>query len=135
MSTSRASPPEPAAPSKSTEIPLTLWLGAAVIVTAEVLLFVDVARRGVAVLPPPAPDMITVPTGGLAHLAHWVAVNMTPICWVGFLLLMDGLLAWRGRRGGPGSPVRRRPRRFAVCVVTSVGTCQRNGSKLVKPSA
>ncbi len=81
---------------------VTFWIGAAVIVAAEVLLAVDVGQRA-------------NPTGGvLAATARWVAINMTPVAWVGFLLFMDGLL-------GAGSPARTRPRRFAVCFVTSVG--------------
>jgi hypothetical protein len=51
-----------------------------------------------------------------------VAINLTPLCWVGFLLLFDGLLTRRARRtGAGGSPVRARPRRFVICFVTSVG--------------
>jgi hypothetical protein len=68
----------------------TLVLGAAIIVAAEALLIADV---------------------------EWVAIHMTPLCWSGFLLLMDGVLA--RRRGG--SPARLRPRLFWTCYVTSVG--------------
>jgi hypothetical protein len=45
---------------------------------------------------------------------------MTPLCWAGYLLFFHGLLD-RLRRGGSGSPVSARPRRFAACFVTSVG--------------
>ncbi len=94
MSTSRPSP-SAAGPNRSTNrFPLTFWVGAAVIVAAEILLVVDV---------------------------RWVAVNMTPICWTAFVLVMDGLLTWRRSRGGPGSPARTLPRRFTVCFVTGVG--------------
>jgi hypothetical protein len=54
----------------------------------------------------------------LELLARWVAINMTPLCWVGYLLLVDGLLAMK--TDGPGSPVRVRPWRFVVCFGTSV---------------
>ncbi len=81
---------------------LTFWIGAAVIVAAEALLAIDVGQRD------------AIATGGvLAATARWVAFNMTPVAWVGFLLVMDGVLA-------AGSPARTRPRRFAVCFVTSV---------------
>ncbi len=121
MPTSRAIRPG-VAPRRSTErIPLTFWTGAAIIAAAEILLFVDAGGRGVAVLPPPPGVTIAPVEGGLEHVARWVAVNMTPICWAAFLLLADGLLSWLGSRGGPGSPARTRPRRFTVCFVTSVG--------------
>jgi hypothetical protein len=93
---------------------LTFWIGAAVIAGAEVLLALDVRARGVAILPAPAGVEALAPATALERLARWTAVNMTPICWAGFLLLMDGLL-------GPASPARRRPRRFASCFLTSVG--------------
>ncbi len=89
--------------------PLTLWLGSALIIACEVLLSVDVARRGAA-----APD------GFVGMLARWVAINMTPLAWVGYLLVVEGLLAWR-RGTGAASPARLRPRRFTVCFVSSVG--------------
>ena len=96
-------------------LPRTFWIGAALIAACEALLLLDVTWRGVAVLPPP-PDAIThAASGALGHLARWVAVHMTPLCWVGYLFLFDGLLAARGR-----SPARLRPRRFAVCFVTGV---------------
>jgi len=82
---------------------ITFWIGAAVIVAAEVLLAIDVAGRDA-----------TAAGGVLAATARWVAINMTPLAWVGFLLVMDGLL-------GAGSPARTRPRLFAVCFVTSIG--------------
>ncbi len=100
---------------------MTLWLGASLIAVCEVLLVVDVRARGVAVLPPGPGVLATVPAGALELAARWTAVNMTPICWAGFLLFMDGLLAARALRGGPGSPARSRSRRFAICFVTSVG--------------
>jgi len=89
--------------------PVTLLLGSALIIACEVLLGIDVARRGAA-----APD------GVVDMLARWVAINMTPLAWVGYLLVVDGLLAWRRGAGG-ATPARLRPRRFTVCFVSSVG--------------
>jgi hypothetical protein len=102
-------------------LPITFWLGAGLILACEVLLAADVRGRGVAVLPAPPHEAVLAPQGAVGHLARWVAINMTPLCWVGFLLLADGLLAGRRGRAGPGSPARTRCRRFAVCFVTSVG--------------
>jgi len=89
--------------------PVTLLLGSALIIACEVLLGIDVARRGAA-----APD------GVVDMLARWVAINMTPLAWVGYLLVVEGLLAWR-RGAGAVSPARLRPRRFTLCFVSSVG--------------
>ncbi|MHC4947259.1 MAG: hypothetical protein ACYTG1_03220 [Planctomycetota bacterium] len=97
--------------------PATLLLGLAVITAAEVLLFIDVAGRGGAVAPR---DPIGDPSGLIGSVARAVALNMTPICWIGYLLLLDGLLEVVGGRPRDGSPLRRRPRRFAWCFVTSV---------------
>jgi hypothetical protein len=104
-----------------TRLSITFWLGAALILACEALLFADVAARGVPVLPAPLHVAVAAPEGALAHLARWVAINMTPLCWVGFLLLFDGLLTGLQQRLGPGSPARTRPRRFAICFVTSAG--------------
>lgn len=94
--------------------PVTLWIGAAVIVAAEVLLALDVAARGVAVLPAGSGETVAAPQGALGVVARWVAVHMTPVCWCAYLLLFDGLL-------GSASPARTRPRRFWLCWVTSAG--------------
>ena len=104
-------------------VPWSLRLGAAVIVAAQVLLVVDVAQRGVTVLPAGPSETVAAPQGLGGALARWVAVHMTPLCWVGYLLVMDGLLSLLAQRRpeAAGSPVRSRPRRFCVCFVTSVG--------------
>ena len=67
---------------------LTFWIGAAVIIAAEILLAVDVTYRDARGATSPL------------RVAHWVGVNMTPVAWVGFLLVTDGLL-------GAVSPARR----------------------------
>ena len=106
--------------------PASLWLGAGLILACEVLLIVDVRGRGVAVLPLAEGETMADPVGFLAVVARWVAVNMTPLCWVGFLLAADGLLEVLRRRRDAGSrnvgsPVRSRSRRFTIALVTSVG--------------
>ncbi len=81
-------------------VDFSFWAGALLIAACEVLLWWDVQHRGAAV--PPA-------------FARWVAVHMTPLCWAGYLLVFDGMLKCRH-----GSPARARPRRFVLCLVTSV---------------
>lgn len=103
-------------------VPWTLVAGVAIIAVCEAMLFVDVRARGGLVvptdqpLPPPPPD---VP---LEIAARWVAVNMTALCWVGFLLVFEGLVeALSRKRLEPGiSPIRRRPNRFIVAWLTSI---------------
>lgn len=91
--------------------PVTLIAGLLLILACEALLLVDLAGRGIvpAAGPPPPPH------GPLAALARLAAVLMTPLCWTGFLLAAEGAFAWRG-----ASPVRRRPRRFALAYATSI---------------
>lgn len=100
--------------------PWTLVLGLGVILACELMLLVDVALRGGAVAPHqdvPALD------GPVQVAARWAAQNVTPICWTGFLLVMDGILTWQSRHrcpAGTPSPVRSRPARFALCFLASV---------------
>ncbi len=104
--------------------PVTLLLGLGLILVCEVLLAIDVTRREAAVLKSQADvSLLPAPDSALHHLARHVAIDMTPLCWVGYLLVADGLLAGLRRRsaGQPGSPLRTRPRRFAFAFVTSVG--------------
>ncbi|MHC5023018.1 MAG: hypothetical protein ACYTGG_03780 [Planctomycetota bacterium] len=98
---------------------LTLLAGFVIIIVTEVLMFLDVVRRGGAVMPrEPLPD----PAGWLGSIARAAAVNATPLCWIGFLLVLDGLLSLVRGRGSDdaGSPIRRRPGLFILCFVTSV---------------
>jgi hypothetical protein len=102
--------------------PLSLPAGAALIVLAELLLIIDVRLRGGAIVPYQSLDP---PAGSLQIISRWAAINMTPVCWIGFLLMMDGLLTILARRrtcqpAACGSPARSRPRRFILCFVLSV---------------
>lgn len=94
--------------------PATLLLGAAIILACEGLLAIDVARRGGVIAGHGAP--IPEPHGILEIVARQAAINMTPVCWVGYLFILDGVLAL----GAAGSPARRRPRLFIACCLTSV---------------
>jgi hypothetical protein len=103
-------------------VPFTLVIGLTTILGCEALLFLDVRWRGGAVVPLPAGAELPEPQGWLGDLARWVAMNMTVLCWVGYLFTFDGLLTWLGRRRGePGvSSIRARPNRFVVAWLTSV---------------
>ncbi len=104
--------------------PATLLLGLGLIIVCEVLLAIDVTRREATVLKSQTDvSLLPAPDSALQRLARGVAIDMTPLCWVGYLLVADGLLAGLRRRnaGPPGSPLGTRPRRFAFAFVTSVG--------------
>src|SRR4051812_6434061 len=90
---------------------LTLWLGLIIILVCEGLLFTDVylSRRGplrrhaeIQALKANNP-----PSTAIGRAARYMAVNMTAIVWVGYLLFIEGILAAQG-----DSPVRRRPHHF-----------------------
>ena len=98
--------------------PLTFVLGLLVIATAEVLLFIDVHGSGRPAVHTEADAQAVLmrePTTSLGWAARGVAVNMTPLAWAGYLLAVDGLLAWQ-----VASPVRRRPHHFALLCLASV---------------
>ncbi len=102
--------------------PSTLYLGLGAIAIIEALLFIDVRLRDGAIVPG---DALAEPVGLLGEIARWTAVNMAALCWVAYLVALDGLLtliaARRGRGGeSDGSPIRRRPRRFLLCFLVSV---------------
>ncbi len=124
--------------------PWTLTLGLLIILVCEVMLFVDVHNRGHIVIGPdfPNPAWLPRPQTTFAWVARWVAVNMTGLCWLAYLLVLDGLLTqlgWR-QRGKPSpphpplhpltlspplfsqtlSPIRLRPNRFVIAWLTSI---------------
>ena len=96
--------------------PTTLWLGILIIAGCEGLLFIDVqiSHRG-AVRSAAERWAVSNPTSTFAHTARWVAVNMTALVWVGYLFLLEGILAVKGK-----SPVRKRPHHFVLCCLASV---------------
>ena len=101
--------------------PLTFWFGLGAIAVCEVLLFIDVAGRNWAVAPHAG---LAAPEGMLLSLGRSVAIDMTPICWTAYLLMLDGILkafpSQTANIGSRGSPVRLRPRRFALCFLASI---------------
>jgi hypothetical protein len=129
-------------------IPPTLLAGLLIILLCEFLLFTDVFlnHRGAF----HNEDAIVVyntanpPTSPLTFAARFVAFNITAIAWVGYLLLLDGLLqsgigcrvSRIGRSTDPipetrypkpdsalstwHSPIRRRPHHFALLCLASI---------------
>jgi hypothetical protein len=96
---------------------LTLFLGAAIILLCEAMLFTDVAlsHRG----PIHSNDEFAAlvrPAGAIARVARWFAGNMTAVVWSGLLLLLDGILCHTRR----GSPARRRPHHFWMVWIASI---------------
>jgi len=103
-------------------VPYTFLVGLSLILTAEILLIMDVSARGGAIVPY---DPLPPSEGGWLHVARFVALSLTPLCWIGALLVLDGLLQALTRRkaqnSSPKQPsTRQRPRRFALCVMSSV---------------
>jgi hypothetical protein len=99
--------------------PLTILLGLLIIATSEIFLFTDVhlSHRGAVETEAQADAILAMPTDGwIGDIARNVAVNMTPIAWAGYLLMLEGILAWQS----PGSPLRRRPHHFALLFLASV---------------
>ena len=107
---------------KRSRLPLTLLFGLAVIVVCEILLFVDVVQRDWAVAPY---SELAPPIGALQSLGRSVSVNMTPICWLAYLLAFDGIseslpVVRFASADLTRSPIRLRPKRFAFCFLASV---------------
>lgn len=97
--------------------PRTFYFGLAFLLLCEILLFTDVylSNRG-PVHTAAQRNALSLPTGPLATIARWFAINLTALVWVGYLFLIEGLLT---RLQGQ-SPVRRRPHHFALCCLASV---------------
>jgi hypothetical protein len=101
-------------------LPRTFWIGLLIVLACEALLFADVYFSGRGALHTHAEIAALKaehkPATRLQRLARRVAVNMTPLVWVGYLLLVEGVLTrQRGR-----SPVRSRPHHFAMLCLASV---------------
>lgn len=97
----------------------TLWLGLIIILTCESLLFTDVhlSRRGALKSHAEIQSLkVNTPPGTpLGRAARYVAVNMTALVWVGYLLFIEGILAAQG-----DSPIRRRPHHFFLLALASI---------------
>ncbi len=115
--TSATAVPTSDPPARRRRWPATLWLGILLVAACEIFLFIDVhlANRGpvrtaaerLAIAPPGHP---------LAHAARWVAVNMTALVWIAYLILLEGLLTLKTG----ASPIRRRPNHFLLLCLASV---------------
>jgi hypothetical protein len=97
--------------------PATLWLGLVVLLAAELLLLADVLGSSRGPIHREA-DLANLapPRGLIGEAARFVAANMTPIAWFGYIFLLDGVLTLRRGR----SPVRARPHHFALLFLASV---------------
>lgn len=99
--------------------PTTVWVGIVWIALCELLLLADViwSGRGAIRDEATARALLAAPTAGpLATLARFVAANMTPLVWVGYIVLLEGVLTLQEGR----SPLRRRPHHFACLSLASV---------------
>jgi len=105
------------ATTRANRIPFTVWLGLALLLLCEALLFTDVtaSHRG-ALRSQRAFDALIQPHTPLQKLARWVATNMTPLAWLGYVVFTEGVLAMQVS----GSPVRRRPHHFACLCLISI---------------
>lgn len=106
------------------KVPLTLLLGAAILLISQLLLALDVHHRGRIVIGPhfPDPNHLPAPQSTLTRLARLTAFNITPLSWLAYLLILDGLLTLLARiRNLPDiASTRTRPNRFLLCLLTSV---------------
>lgn len=119
MTTARTMDPATRRAGARRKVPATLWLGAVYILACEVLLFGDVilSHRG-AVHHQSQIEAVMAhePPGVCGRLARFVAVNMTPLVWAGYVVLLEGVLTLQTG----SSPVRRRPHHFALLCLASV---------------
>ncbi len=107
------------ATARRSRLPATLWIGLAWIALCEILLFTDVLLSGRGAVRDPATMsavLAQAPTTVLETIARFVAINMTPLVWVGYILLLEGVLTLQTG----ASPVRRRPHHFALLALASV---------------
>lgn len=102
------------------QFPISLWLGLLYVLLCEVLLFGDVRtwQRG-ALHSDEAIESFErshEPLTATGRLCRFVAVNMTPLVWPGYVLFLEGVLQFQSG----ASPVRRRPNHFALLCLGSI---------------
>ncbi|MEX0653970.1 MAG: hypothetical protein WD534_00140 [Phycisphaeraceae bacterium] len=111
-------------PGETVRVPWTLWIGLALWGVAHALLWVDVMQRGGVLMPYDVVtfDELPEPVGRIEQAGRWMAVNVTPVCWLAYLLVADGALTWLARRRAQPqlSSIRSRPNRFAIAWLTSI---------------
>ena len=98
---------------------MTFWIGLSALVVLELFLFYDVhhTQRG-AVHTQASIDTILhqKPGDWPSRIARLVAINMTALAWVAYLVMLDGISS---RQAG-GSPIRLRPHHFALLCLASI---------------
>jgi hypothetical protein len=109
---------------------IPFWLGLALIGVSEAFLWLDASWRGGVIVSRDLPaSALPEAQGILGVIARWFAINVTALCWLGYLGVFDGLLqrfrkpasqASLGQTRGEGSPIRARPNRFIVAWLTSI---------------
>ncbi len=102
---------------------ITLSAGLLLITTCMTFTLIDVHHRGGLVVGgDTTADQLNLPQNRYEQITRIAAMNITPLCWVGYLLLFDGLLTLQGRwQGRPRiSSLRTRPNRFIVAWLTSI---------------
>lgn len=99
--------------------PYTILVGLLIILAAEFFLFAEVHldHRGPVKTQAQVDAILSSPIDGwFLGLTREVAINMTAIAWVGYLLMMEGVLG----RQISGSPVRKRPHHFFLLFFASI---------------
>lgn len=99
--------------------PMTLWVGLGIMVGCEVMLLTDLVLtgRGAMQTREEIEQVLSVkPAGLLGGVARFVAINMTPLVWIGYIVFLEGLLTLQQSR----SAVRRRPNHFAMLGIGSI---------------
>lgn len=94
-------------------------MGLGIILVCEALLFADVAlshRGAVHSNSQVVRILMDRPAGVVGKAARFVAVNMTPLAWTGYLIFLEGVLAIQQGQG----PIRRRPHHFATLFLASI---------------
>jgi len=116
---------------RSRLVPRTFWVGLLIILACEALLFTDMLLWGRGAFHTHSEIQAfkaqSIPRGFFARAARWTAVNMTGLVWIGYVILLDGILTWQSRRSAAlgrlptlTSPVRDRPHHFALLCLASV---------------
>jgi hypothetical protein len=98
---------------------IPFWLGLLALIALEILLFQDVKLSGRgAVHSQAAIDAVLKdePVDRIGDVARFIAINMTALAWVAYLVMLEGILS----KQKAGSPVRRRPQHFALLCLASI---------------
>ena len=99
------------------KIPRTICIGLLIILTCEVLTFSDVflTPRG-SIKTNEQLLNLPMPHSRYQWWARFMAGNITPIAWFGYIIFLDGVLVMQQT----GSPIRKRPHHFAMLCLASI---------------